>query len=196
MSFLCALILPVSAIGAASSSDRELSDIAQRLRSGDRTAIAELIARTPAPTCDLDRTNARIEVLRAEIDALRTRRSARPSFPLSSARAGLSPLEPIHDEAASTRVDALREAIAWMRADDPERALQAVPSTGETALYVEARALERLGRTRESLEVYRRVAAEAASPVLRDRAAGDVAHLEWRERVTKTNTPSTEASRP
>ncbi len=194
--FLCALILSAGANGATSAGDRELSDIAQRLRRGDRTAIAELLTRTSAPTCDLDGTNARIERLRAEIDALRMRRGARPAFPLVSARENIRPMNAAGDEGASTRVDGLREAIAWMRADDPERALRAVPNTGETALYVEARALERLGRTLESLEIYRRIAAEATSPVLRERAAGDVAHLEWRERVTKTNTKTAEAKRP
>jgi hypothetical protein len=180
--WLACAILSTPALTAPG--ERDLTDLSRRLNEGDRAAIDELIARTYPVAGDLAASTARLERLRAQIETLRTRRAARPTFPLSKAP-DLDPLAPEvgAEEASATPVDGLREAIAWLRAGKPDRALQAVPNDGDEARYVEARALEGLGRRSDALEVYRRVATNATSPTLRARAAGDVAHLEWRERV-------------
>jgi hypothetical protein len=180
--WLACAILATPALTAPG--ERDLTDLSRRLNEGDRAAIDELIARTHPVAGDLAASNARLERLRAEIETLRSRRAARPTFPLSRG-SELDPLAPEAgiEEASATRVDGLREAIAWLRAGEPDLALKAVPNDGDEAHYVEARALEGLGRRAEALEVYRRVAQNATSPTLRARAAGDVTHLEWRERL-------------
>ncbi len=165
-----------------------LGDLSQRLREGDRAAIDELLARTRPSSIELSDSNARIAQLRAEIEQLNARRFGRPLFQLANpkpvARGGAE-----SEAATPGRVDALRESMAWLRAGEPERALRALPpadastSDADVALYLEARALEKLGRRAEALDTYRRAAASAVSPTLRLRAASDVAHLEWRERV-------------
>lgn len=175
---------------AGSLEGNGLGALSQRLRDGDRAAIDELLARTRPSGIDLTDSNARIEKLRAEIDQLNTRRFGRPIFQLANA----TPVQRGADEASGAaaapgRVDALRESMAWLRAGEPERALRALPAAGsaaidqDLALYLEARALEKLGRRTEALEAYRRAATSAVSPTLRTRAASDVAHLEWRERL-------------
>lgn len=165
-----------------------LGDLSQRLRDGDRAAIDDLLARTRPASIDLTDSNARIERLRAEIEELHARRAGRPVFQLAHSRVAMPDEADAALEAAKPgRVDALRESLAWLRAGEPERALRAIPkhesgsADEHEALYLEARALEKLGRRTEALEIYRRVAASAVSPILRTRAASDVSHLEWRE---------------
>lgn len=167
-----------------------LGELSLRLRDGDRAAIDDLLARTRPSNIELVDSNARIAALRADIDRLNARRSARPVHALANAK-------PVQRADAATpsahglaRADALRESRAWLRAGEAELALRALPagdaSAGDedAALYLEARALEKLGRRSEALEIHRRLAASAASPTLRARAASDVAHLEWRERLS------------
>ncbi len=182
---ICAVSLALAASVHASGKpgNEGLAAIAQRLHDGDRSAIEELLARTRKPTIELPEAMSRVERLRSEIEVLRTRRGARPSFPLPTVQA---PDDVASSMDESTRVDGLREARAWLRAGEPEEALRAVPDEGEEALYLEARALEGLGRRDEALATYRRVAQEATSNTLRTRAASDVEHLEWRARIAVT----------
>ncbi len=167
-----------------------LGDISQRLRNGDRAAIDELLARTRPSPVDIEESQARIAGLRAEIERLELRRGARPVFPLANEKpVRRSDLD--LERAGADRVAALRESRAWLRAGDPERALAALPSATsaaadkDAALYLEARALEDLGRSAEALDAYRRVVAATESVTLRARATADVAHIEWREKSSK-----------
>lgn len=166
-----------------------LVELSRRLHAGDVAAIDELLARTKPATLDLAESNARIERLRAEIERLDARRLARPSFPIASESPMRRADAASAGDAAIDRRDSLRESHAWLRAGEPERALAALPAANSSAgdedeaTYLEARALEKLGRRDEALDGYRRLAASATSTVLRLRAAGDVAHLEWLERV-------------
>jgi|GEM_PF-5170831 len=163
-----------------------LDDISQRLRSGDRAAIDELLARTRPAAVDLEDSRIRIAGLRAEIERLNVRRSARPVFPLATEKP-VRRSDSESERAGADRAAALRESRAWLRAGDPDRALRALPSAHaaaddkDTALYLEARALEGLGRQAEALDAYRRVVATTESTTLRARATFDVAHLEWRD---------------
>lgn len=184
------LVLSVGATAAAANGGRAtndaLGDISQRLREGDRAAIDELLSRTHPAAVDLEDSRSRIAALRAEIERLNTRRGARPVFPLATEKP-VRRSEMDVERAGADRIAALRESRAWLRAGDPDRALRALPSANaaaedkDTALYLEARALEGLGRGAEALDAYRRVVATTESTTLRARAAGDVAHLEWRE---------------
>lgn len=185
MKCLALALLPFLAVPRTNAQDAEkLGDLARRLDAGDRAAIEELLAITRPPTATLADTNDRLARLRADVERLKARREARPVFALDSA-----PAVARGDSAPNPgRVDALRESRAWLRAGEPELALRALPAPEgitnyDDALYVEARALEKLGRGAEALEAYRRVATTAASPLLRTRAADDVAHLEWRARA-------------
>lgn len=181
----------VTLVGAQAPTPRHsgLANLSQRLQDGDRVAIDELLARTRPPTVPLADSNARIEKLRAEIERLSTRRNGRPILQISSAPKPVQRGASADGSETSARVDALRESMAWLRAGEPERALRALPSAAsettdkDLALHLEARALEQLGRRTEALDAYRRAASSATSPILRARAASDVAHLEWRERV-------------
>lgn len=168
---------PIGEKAVGSQPGDGLGDLQQRLRGGDRSAIDALLARTRPASVDLAESEARIDALRRAIEELGARRAARPTFPFTTSRR--EPPGAPAPEPAPGRVDGLREAQAWLRAGEPARALQAIPDRGPESLYVEARALERLGRTREALESYRSVASSALSPTLRARAEGDVRHLEW-----------------
>ena len=185
MKCLALALLPFLAAPRTNAQDAEkLGDLARRLDAGDRAAIEELLAITRPPSAGLTDANERIARLRADVERLKARQLARPVF----APEGTSDVERGDAAPAPGRVDALRESRAWLRAGEPELALRALPAAegitnDDDALYVEARALEKLGRGAEALEAYRRVANTAASALLRTRAADDVAHLEWRARV-------------
>jgi hypothetical protein len=175
--FACAAL----ATTARTTTAEDLAALSKRLQAGDRAAIGALLARTRPASSALADANARIERLRAEIEQLNARRAARPVFPYTDTRAesAAAPAQP----GVVVRVDGLREARAWLRAGDGERALRAIPDRGSESLYLEARALETLGRRAEALVNYRTIANSAESATLRARAASAVEHLEWLERV-------------
>jgi Flp pilus assembly protein TadD len=166
--------------GGSALSERcaALERLSQRLAAGDTSAIDELLACTKPASPDHAPSSADIERLRVEVERLRAARPSTASAP--------SPATAAKEESSAVQADpdmALREARAWLRAGDPSRALKSLPagdkSEGET-LYVRACALERLGRDREALDAYRRVAASGVSPLLKASAASGVEHLDWR----------------
>lgn len=175
--FACAAL----ATTARTTRAEDLGALSKRLQAGDRAAIGALLARTRPASSPLADANARIERLRAEIEQLNARRAARPVFPYTDTRA--EPESVPEQPGVFVRVDGLREARAWLRAGDGERALRAIPDRGSESLYLEARALEKLGRRAEALANYRTVADTAESPTLRTRAASSVEHLEWLGRI-------------
>jgi hypothetical protein len=166
---------------APSSKTEELARLSQRLQAGDTRAIDELLACTQPASADAAPSSAEIERLRLEVERLR---SARPSAPVAkpadeelSAMASDKPGDP-----ARAPATVLREARAWFRAGDPNRSLKALPAGEGEALYIRACALERIGRDVEALDAFRRVAASATAPLLKQSAASGVEHLEWRLR--------------
>lgn len=179
----CAFVLAAAGASLASPAPNPvgdgLRDLSRRLEQGDVTAIDEILNRTRPAATGGDPALDRLERLRAEVEMLRARRAARPSLFPRTTRADETPAsEPEH---AGTRVDALRESRAWLRAGEPRRALSALDGQGEERLFLEARALESLGRTREALEIHERLAREASTTFARARAAADAEHLKWVE---------------
>ncbi len=166
------------AAAAPAPQERGLGDLSRRLRAGDRTAIDELLARTKPADIELADSAARADRLRAEIERLRAAQGRRWTRTAP-------PPEPDAAPAAAPRIhsaEPLREANAWLRAGEPERCLAVLPADLGEGDLLRARALEMLGRDPEALAAYQRVAAAAATPVEKLRAAGDVAHLQWRLR--------------
>jgi hypothetical protein len=166
-----------------------LRELSRRLEQGDVAAIEEILARTRPATNGGDPTLDRLDRLRAEVEMLRARRAAKPSLFPPTARDFAAP--PAQLEPSGSRVDALRESRAWLRAGNARRALAALDVQGEERLFLEARALESLGRTREAIEIHERLAREAGSTFARARASADAEHLKWVEqrRVAREQRP-------
>jgi hypothetical protein len=165
----------------------QLSRLSQRLDAGDLRAIDEVLASTQPASPDRTPTSDEIERLRIEVERLR---AARPA-PTATTTAPVPAAPAVHAPLAVGAIPrdlamAVREARAWLRADDPNHCLKALPSPTDVgdgaALYQRACALERLGRDAEALDAYRRVAAEATSPLLKLGAASGVDHIAWRLR--------------
>jgi len=157
-----------------------LSDLSRRLQAGDRAAIDELLARTSPASVELADASARAAKLRAEVERLRGVQVVR--------LAPEHPVQPAEEEPAHTSLDPLREARAWLYANEPARVLKVLPEGEGEAAYWRGRALEKLGRDAEALEAYRRAAAapEPATPIAaswKAWAAADAAHMEWKARV-------------
>ncbi len=158
-----------------------LSELSRRLQAGDRTAIDDVLARTQPASAELADASARVDKLRAEVERLRGVQVVRivPAHPVEPA----AEAEPAH-----ASLDPLREARAWLYANEPARTLKLLADGDGEAAYWRGRALEKLGRDPEALEAYRRAAAapEPAPPIAaswKAWAGADAAHLEWKARV-------------
>jgi hypothetical protein len=174
----------------------QLTQLSQRLGAGDVSAIDELLACTRPASTEHAPTSAEIERLRLEVERLRAAR------PMPAAVRAAKEARPAVQRDAGL---ALREARAWLRANDPNHCLKALPELeggsggktlddGETeALYQRACALERLDRDEEALDAYRRIAAGTTSPLMKLSAKSGVEHLEWRLRRARPSADKPEA---